>query len=353
MIPVLKPACGNAEINNVVETLRSGWWGNGPRCLEFEQRLAERYERKHCITVNSATAALHLACVAAGIGPGDEVILPALTFASTALAVEYCGATPVFADVAHSTMTLDWWDAAQRVTERTKAVIPVDYAGHPATNNAVDLGLPIIQDAAHAPLGVGYGDYICLSFHPVKPLASPDGGAILLDDDAQAERLRALRWCGINRDTWTRSGKRYSWDYDIAEVGYKCHWNDIAAAIALAQLERYNDMLHRRLALVRRYDRDLRKLVTTPANNQHHQWHLYVIRVKDGERDRLIDYLAEQGISAGVHYKPLTEYPMWRQNTPTVTAREWRRCVSLPLYSDMTDDEQTRVIEAVGEFYGG
>jgi len=329
----------------------------GPKCEEFEQKLAERYERKHCVTVNSATAALHLALKAHGIGPGDEVILPALTFVSTALAVEYCGAKPVFADVSPKTLCIDWDSVGECCSVRTAAVIPVDYAGYPAMEGEPDSVL-IVQDAAHSCGGIGYGDLICLSFHPVKPLATGDGGAILTDNDEEAERLRSLRWCGIDKSTWERARQKYGWDYSIQAIGYKYHWNDLQAAIGLAQLERLDEMTERRRQIATCYTAAFkplegRGLIQCPAVHDRHTWHLYVIRVDADARNQLIDHLTNQGISAGVHYKPLTHYRMWqgqRGNLP-VTEREWQRMVSLPIYPDMTEEEQLRVINAVREFF--
>lgn len=377
MMPVLRPT--NHPINSkdqymsccidlleeaieVNEVIRSGWWGEGPKVAEFEQALAQRYGRKHCIAVNSCTAALHLALLAHGIGPGDEVILPALTFVSTGLAVLYVGAAPVFADVRPDSLCLDWNDVERRVNPNTKAIIPVDYAGFAAANPQA-LGYTresrklfkqaIIQDAAHSCGGLAYGDTVCLSFHPVKNLATPDGGAILTDDDDMDRRLRSLRWCGIDRNTWQRTGKRYSWDYDIAEVGYKCHWNDVAAAIGLVQLRHLDEMNEKRRSAAVYYTNYLAGL-QLPADHYNHTWHLYTIRVPAELRDGLIDHLAGQGISASVHYKPLTYYPMFAdQPTPPITEREWRRLVTLPLYADITQAEQETVIGAIREFMEG
>jgi len=359
VIPVLRPSISEKEIANVIEVLRSGWLGEGPYVHAFEQALAKRYGVEHCVAVNSCTAALHLALLSHGIGPGDEVVVPALTFASTALAVVYCGAKPVFEDVDPETLCLSldqtYWTWRHR---EAKAAIFVDYAGFPAASGHINqfrrYTPPIvIQDAAHSCGGIAYGDSVCLSFHPVKNLATGDGGAILLNDDARAERLRALRWCGIDRSTWQRTGKKYSWDYDIAEVGYKCHWNDVQAAIGLAQLDRLTEMNARRRQIAERYTAELSGIVQTPADHPAHTWHLYPIRVDAEKRDALLDYLAGKDISAGVHYKPLTHYPMFSdQPTPSVTEREWRRLVSLPIFPDLADGEQERVITAVKEFCG-
>lgn len=352
-IPLLQPSCSHAELDAVRRVMLSGWWGNGPLCAEFEGELARRTGYAEVVTVNSATAALHLALLACGVGPGDQVIVPALTFVSTALAVSYTGATPVFADVDADTLAIDAESVAQVVTSRTKAIIPVDYAGLPAHGPWANWGLPIIEDAAHAPLMQHYGDFVVYSFHPVKPLATGDGGAVLLNDASTASRLRALRWCGIDRDTWARTQGRYGWDYAIDEIGYKYHWNDIQAAIGLEQLKRFRILLDRRRELAIRYCQELGPLdvLQLPAFRMDHCWHLFVVRTEAGLRNSLLDYLTTRGISAGVHYKPLTYYaPYASQRTPEVTEREWRRLVTLPLYASMTDAQQSEVIDAITDW---
>jgi len=351
MIPLLQPSCTQAEIEAVAQVLKSGWWGMGPKCDEFEKRLAYRYKRKHCITVNSCTAALHLALLSHGIGPGDDVIVPALTFISSALAATYCGANVIFADICEDTLCIDWADVRAKMTNDVKAVVAVDYAGYPAA--IASPFYPVIQDAAHSCGGIAYGDDVCLSFHPVKNLATGDGGAILTNDDEGAERMRALRWVGIDRSTWERSQKKYGWDYSIEEVGFKCHWNDIQAAIALAQLDRLEELNRKRREIAERYWEGLRDVVWNPVGHKQHTWHLYPIRVPAQYRNGLIDYLLEQGISAGVHYKPLTYYPMYEQETPPVTEREWQKLVSLPIFYDLTMEDQDRVIGAVKDYMKG
>ena len=221
MIPLLQPSVTQAEIDEVVSALESHWWGSGPKVEKFEQLMATQSGYHHCVTVNSATAALHLSLKLFDIGPGDEVIVPALTFISSALAVVYCGATPIFADVRPDTLCIDWNDAREKITENTKAIIAVDYAGYPAKPSQMP-GVAVVQDAAHACGGLYYGDLVTLSFHPVKNLATGDGGAILCRASRNADRLKALRWCGIDRSTWERVEKRYNWDYQINSVGYKC-----------------------------------------------------------------------------------------------------------------------------------
>ena len=362
VLPLLKPSCTDLEIELVESVLRSGWWGQGSMVEQFEREMGKRYGKKHCITTNSATAALHLACKVAGIGPGDEVIVPALTFISTALAAIYCGAKVIFADVYEDTLCVDMFDVEKKFTRNTKMVIPVDYAGYPCMN-VIPYGLiphrrwTIVQDAAHSCGGLGYGDMICLSFHPVKNLATFDGGCILTDNDEWAERARALRWCGINKSTWERSQKKYGWDYQIEEVGYKYHFSDVGAAIALAQLSRLDDLNQRRREIAMIYNDEFSELEDTglvqlPVDHWNHTWHLYPIRVDAGKRNALIDWLLERGISAGVHYKPLTEYSMYNdQPTPPVTEREWQRLVSLPIYYDLEDSDVERVADVVKAFF--
>lgn len=350
MIPVLQPSVSEAEVEAVAAVLRSRWWGNGPRCAEFERRFAAQAGRAYCVTTNSATAALHLSLLALGVSSGDEVILPALTFVSTALAVRYCGAVPVFVDVLPETLTVNWLEAKQAITARTRVLLPVDFAGYPAAEGPPGGNgwhYPVVQDAAHGDGRVSYGTLACHSFHPVKCLATGDGGAIVLDDDEMADRLRVLRWCGISRNTWQRSGERYSWDYDIAELGYKYHWNDLQAAIGLAQLERLDAMQQRRRGIAERYLAELGGVCQLPAWHREHAWHLFVIRVEAAQRQPLIAALAHEGIAAGVHYRPVTEFEPFRQPTPPVTAREWQRCVSLPIFPDLTDEAQGRVIATV------
>jgi len=353
MLPLLKPSCTDAEIAAVTRVLKSGWWGMGRVCEEVEQRLAWLYDYKFCLTMNSATAALHLSVLANNIGPGDEVIVPALTFVSTALAVSYVGATPVFADVDPNTLCVGPHEIASLITERTKAVIPVDYAGYPAI---ALLHAPqvkrytIIQDAAHSCGGVGYGNEVCLSFHPVKNIACGDGGAVLTNDEAHYNRMKALRWCGIDRSTWERSEKKYGWDYSIEEVGYKCHLSDIQAALVSVQLKRMAELLDRRREIAHRYEQALSGLCETPVDHPMHTWHLYPIRVPVSRRNSIIDYMLSKGISVGVHYKPLTYYKMYADTpTPPVTEREWKRLISLPIFYDMTDEDVDMVIRTLKE----
>jgi perosamine synthetase len=254
----------------------------GPVCQEFEERIAEMHGYKYAVTTNSATVALHLALLANNIGVGDEVVVPALTFVSTALAVTYTGAKPIFADVDQDNLCLDWRDVDRRLTDRTKAVIPVDFGGYPFQRaDFYKNRYLVIQDAAHNVGGKTYGDEVCFSFHPVKNLATGDGGCVLTNCKKNYERMKQLRWCGIDRSTFERLGKGYNWEYDIHEVGYKYHWNDIQAAIGLVQLDRLEEMNDKRRALAICYYNELMDVpgITLPAFRIDHKWHLFIIRV--------------------------------------------------------------------------
>lgn len=345
-IPLLQPSVTDAEIEEVTNVLRSRWWGNGPVVKRFEESVKKIYGYEHCVATNSCTAALHLAMIALGIGPGDEVIVPAMTFVSTGYTPLYVGATPVLADIRPDTLCIDWSDVANKMTCRTKAVISVDYAGYPANdgNGAVRIGVPVIQDAAHSCGGLAYGDLICLSFHPVKNLATGDGGAILTSSGEYEKVMRAAAWCGIDRSTWERQLKRYNWDYNIDQIGYKYHWNDVQAAIGVAQLGRLREMNDRRRKIAERYFVELDGYVRLPAYHNDHTWHLFVVGVDN--RDAVVDFIIERDVSVGVHYKPLSHYPMFAGECP-VAETSWLSLLSLPIFADMKDWQQSKVIDTL------
>ena len=369
-IPVFRPYHDEAEIQAVAEVIRSGWWGQGPKTDEFERRFAEFVGAPLAVALNSATAALHLALKVADV-EGGEVISTALTFVSTNHAILYNNATPVFADVQPDTLNIDPQDIARKVTPRTRAILVVHYGGHPADLDAIHEiadahGLVVVEDAAHAAGASYHGQPIgnispltCFSFHPVKNLATGDGGMITLRDEAWAARLRRLRWVGINKDTWVRSaGKeasRYSWQYDVEELGYKYHTNDINAAIGLVQLERLPQTNARRREIAAMYDEGLGDLdwlqLPTVRPDVVSARHNYVVRL--AERDKLADWLREHGIATGMHYIPNHLYAMYRRYaTPLpVTEREWQRLLTLPLFPGLTDDEVAYIIETIRRYH--
>lgn len=378
-IPVFAPNYGQEEIDAVTSVLTSGWIGLGPKTEEFETRFARYVDAPYAVAVNSATAALHLSLLAAGVGPGDEVIVPSLTFVSTAHAVLYVGATPVFTDIDEDTLCSSPKDTKRKITKRTRAIIPVHYGGHPADLDELAVlakahNLVVIEDASHACGSIYHGrkigsisPFTCFSFHAVKNLATGDGGMITVHDKKIANHLRRLRWVGINKDTWDRleevsetgrdSHRVYGWYYEVEELGYKCHMNDIAAALGVVQLSKLNSSNAKRRELGARYTTALAKLPDIRCPSVHpgvvSAQHNYVIRAKN--RDKLHLYLRDRGISSGVHYMPIHLHPYYRKLYPKVhlpvTQRVWKDLLTLPLFPTLSKKDQDAVISAIREFY--
>lgn len=362
MIPIFKPSYTNLERTYVNAVLESGWWGLGPMTERFEKKFAEYVGVKYAVAVNSATAALDLALKAYDIHDG-EVIIPALTFVSTGLAALYNNNKVVFADIDGETLCIDWMDVASKITKKTKAVMPVWYGGRffpidglaPFVMPTDRPDIKVIQDCAHATGNklVGQGtDIACWSFHAVKNLATGDGGMITTNDEEIYKKLLPMRWCGIDKSTWERSQKKYGWDYSIDTVGYKCHMNDITAALGLAQLERIEELNGKRKLRVLQYLEELSDVewLRLPKWDSTSSWHMFVIRITEEDRNRFIDYMLAHGVSVGVHYKPLNTYDIFPKTKLPVTDRVWKTLVTMPLYPDLTDEDFNHIIKTVKNF---
>jgi len=345
----------------------SGWIGLGPKTQEFEERFAEYIGVKYAMGVNSATAALHLACYVLGLKEGDEVIVPSMTFASTGLAPLYCGAVPIFADIEENTLCVDPADVEKNVTSRTKAIIPVHYGGHACRMDeimeiAATHNLHVIEDVAHGCGGKyknkmlgSVGVMGCFSFHAVKNLPTGDGGMITTNDEKIYNPLKKLRWVGIDKGTWDRSERaEYSWQYSIDKLGFKYHMNDITAVIGLAQfkvLEEHN-LIRRKYA--QRYDEAFKDIgwIETPVEKDYaySACHNYVVKVP--MRNELNEYLREKGVSTGVHYEPIHHFQVFGSVKAAlpVTERIWTKLLTLPLYPGMTDEEFEKIITEVIKF---
>lgn len=373
-LPFARPDITEAEIEVVVDAMRSGWLTTGPNAAAFEKEFATFLGGgRHAIAVNSATSGLHLAFEAIGVGPGDEVLVPTWTFTATAEAVRYLGGHPVMVDVHADTLCIDLADAARKVTDRTVAIAPVHFAGLAVPNGELAAfaeahHLKVIEDAAHSfpTLNegelVGAGTYAAtvFSFYATKTMTTGEGGMVVTTDEALAQRMRTMRLHGINRDVFDRySSSKPSWHYDVVAPGYKYNLPDTGAAMGRVQLRRTPEMVGRRRAIADRYDEAFADLpVRLPARapeGSSHAWHLYVLRLHDApmSRDRFIEIMAERGVGTSVHFIPLHLQPYWRdtyslapEDFPVATA-EFANAVSLPIFSSMSDDDVQLVIDTV------
>lgn len=374
-LPFAVPDVGEEEIAEVTEAIRSGWLTTGPKTRQFEREFAQKMGAGiQAIAVNSATAGLHLALEAIGLAPGDEVITTPYTFTATAEVVRYLGAHPVFADINPRTRNIEPEQITARISSRTRAIIPVHFAGLPCDMAAIlDIArrhkLRVIEDAAHAfparsgneLVGSLASDATVFSFYATKTLTTGEGGMIFTRDAKIAERCRIMRLHGINRDAFQRYTSQVpDWYYEVVAPGFKYNLTDLASAIGLAQLRKTDRFRERRAHLAARYTRLLANfpLVLPPdaPAGDSHAWHLYVISlgISAGvERDRFITRMAELGIGCSVHFIPLHLQPYWRdtyglkaESFPNALAA-YNRAVSLPLYTRMTDEDQDRVVAAV------
>ena len=358
MIPVFKPSHDHREIIAVAETLRSGWTGLGPRVTEFERQFASYVGVKYAVATNSGTAALHLAYRLANTGPADEVIVPSLTFVSTALAASYLGATPIFADSCADTLLMDYDHARTLITPRTKAVCLVLYGGQTVSSIPqfyCDRNIPVIFDCAHAcgsKQDLSIAPLHCWSFHAVKNLACGDGGMVTMHSEDLYERARRLRWCGIDTSTYDRGVSptgTYKWEYDVKEVGYKSHMNDITASIGLEQLKKLPDMQLKRSKIAERYISHNLPVQIQPILNSS----LHLLSIRCDRRNDLADHLRGKGINTGVHYKPIHLYDCWGKQRPflPIVEREWQRLLTLPLYPDLELEKVDYICDSIKEFY--
>lgn len=372
-LPYNRPDITEEEIAEVVDTLRSGWLTTGPRTRRFEVEFAAYTGAAHALALSSATAALHLALVAAGVGPGDEVITTPLTFAACANVIVQEGATPVLADVAGDDLNLDPEQVERRCTPRTRALMAVHYAGQPCRmDELLDIAqrrrLFLIEDAAHA-TGASYkgrmvgsiGDATAFSFYATKNLTTGEGGMLTTNRPEVEERARIMTLHGMNRDAWKRYDKGGSWYYEVVAPGYKYNMSDMQAALGLVQLRRLDAMNARRTDLAERLSARLAgcEAIELPAVRPEvrHVWHLYVIRLRLEmlriDRAAFIDELTRRGIGTSVHFIPIHHHPYYREgfgfhpDDYPVTEDAYARLISLPLYPTMTDADVDRVAEAV------
>lgn len=374
-LPFALPDIGEEEIAEVVDSLRSGWLTTGPKTRRFEEEFAEFIgSGVQALAVNSATSGLHLALESIGIGPGDEVITTPYTFTATAEVVRYLGADPVFVDVDRATFNIDPSRIESAITSRTKAILPVHYGGLACDMSAIlDIakrhGLRVVEDAAHALpttcgeriIGALDSDVTVFSFYATKTIATGEGGMVVTKDPEIAKRCRVMRLHGIDRDAFDRyNSDKPSWYYEIIAPGFKYNMTDIAAAIGIHQLKKAYRFQKRRQEIAEFYNSNFKdlpmQLPPTPQEGDMHAWHLYEIRLSDDSpvtRDCFIEQMSGLGVGTSVHFIPLNVHPYWR-NTYNLKDEDftnsmdcYRRAVSLPIYTRMTDEDVQRVVNAV------
>ena len=376
LLPYGRQTVEEEDIRSVVEILRSDWLTTGPKVAEFEEALAARVGVKHAVSLTSGTAALHAAVFAAGLGPGDEAVTTPITFCATANCLLYQGASPLFADVLPDTLNIDPGEAARRITPRTRALLPVDYAGHPADlDTLMELAgrhrLVVIEDGCHAlgaeyrgrPIG-GVSHMTVFSFHPVKHLTTGEGGAVTTDDPALARRLKLFRNHGIDSDPRKRQTEG-QWYYEMTELGFNYRLPDIACALGLSQLRRLDANLARRREIAARYGEAFRDLpgLALPAvrPEANPAWHLYPVRVDASRlragREDIFRALRGEGIGVNVHYIPVHLHPYYQQRfgfrrgSCPVAEKAYEGLITLPMFHGMSEGDVEDVVEAVRKVF--
>lgn len=377
MIPYARQSVDEEDIQGVVEVLRSDWLTTGPMVERFEQAVGDFVGAKHAVAVSNGTAALHAAMAAASIGPGDEVIVPTMTFAATANAVVFQGGHPVFIDVLPNTLLVDPSEAEAKITSRTRAIIAVDYAGQPCEYDALRAiadkhGVSLVADACHS-LGAEYkrrkvgtlADLTVFSFHPVKHITTGEGGMVVTDNVEYAEKMRRFRNHGISTDHRQRA-KDSTWFYEMTDLGYNYRLTDFQCALGVSQLRKLPDWIKRRREIAREYDLAFAqspaiKPLVASADIKH-SYHLYVVKLEEaqleGRRASAFEALRQEGIGVNVHYIPVHLHPFYCEHFGTrpgmcpVAEEAYERILSLPIFPTMKDQEVKEVIEKVWRVVG-
>ena len=381
-VPFALPECGDEEIEEVVAVIKSGWLTTASRCARFECDFAKFVGAKHALAVNSATAALHLGLEALGIGEGDKVLVPTFTFTATAEVVRYLRADPVFVDCDPETFCINATqidNAVKGEKGKLKAIIPVHFGGHPCDIDSIlefaksSPGLKVMEDAAHAiparyngRLIGTFGNITCFSFYANKTMTTGEGGMLCTDDDEIAKRVKVMRLHGINRDVWDRFSTGASWEYDVVAPGFKYNMPDINAALGIHQLKKVELFREKRERIAKIYYEELGDIPSLILPRLHcdmkdHSWYIFVVlidrdRTKGGiDRNEFIDEMTKRNIGTSVHYKPLHRMTYYKQKygfKPEMFPNaEWvfERCVSLPMFSAMTDEQLEYVIKSIKE----
>ena len=378
-LPFSRPSISPEAINEVVECLKSGWITTGPRTKRFEEDLRQYLGAPHVLALTSATAGLHLALLALDLKPGDEVITTPLTFAATLNVIVLAGAKPVLVDVDPRTFNMDMTRLEQAITPRARAIMPVHFAGLPVDLDplyalAQKHKLRVVEDAAHA-IGTEYkgkrlgsfGDIQVFSFHPNKNMTTGEGGCVATRDAELAATIALLRFHGMDREAWDRFGKKGSQHYEIIRPGFKYNMMDMQAALGIHQLKALDGFIARRTELARRYQARLAgrpelTLPQAPAFDHRHAWHLFTVLINPEtagfDRDAFMAKMKQRNIGTGLHYRAVHLYPYYRDHFGFKPGdfphaeKIGERIVSLPLFPDMTDADQERVLAAMADIFG-
>ena len=369
MIKSSRGCCGAEELAEVKEAFDYGYFGLAYKTNEFEEELGKYLGTdRFVIAVSTGTNALHLALDTIGIKPGDEVIMPSMTFVATAQAVAMCGGIPVFCEIHPDTFLIDVEDVKKKITPKTKAIIPVHYAGRPCDMDALmkikeETGIRIVEDAAHA-FGTYYkgkkigsfGDITCFSFDSIKVMTCGEGGAVITNDPSFDDLSRKKRLLGIDRKTMhVKDWKKRSWIYDVPTLGYRYHMSNINAAIGLAQIKKVDKFIERRRELCHLYDeelKDVKGISLMPDSYDTITPFMYVIRVKDGKRNQLKDYLMEHDIESGISYIPCHHFSLFHKDTDNlpITDEAFEELLCLPMHYELKDEDVKEVTNRIKEF---
>ncbi|MCG7345501.1 DegT/DnrJ/EryC1/StrS aminotransferase family protein [Sporosarcina sp. ACRSL] len=371
-IPYALPLIGDEEIKEVIDTIKSNWLSKGPKTVQFEEEFARYVGANYAVGVNSCTAGLHLAQLAVGIGQGDEVITTPYTFAATVNTILHTGATPVLVDIDYETMNIDPTKIEEKITTKTKAIIPVHFAGYPCDMKGIKeiadkYNLYVIEDAAHAvytkyheTMIGNVGDITCFSFYATKNLVTGEGGMITTNDREIAERIRMMSLHGMSKNAWNRYSDKGSWYYEIEDAGYKYNMTDIQAAFGIVQLNKLQEFQEKRAEYAHIYNQAFRGIegITIPYSDEihRHAWHLYVIRIDQDkftiDRAQFIEELGKRGVGVSVHFIPIPVHPYYKKLGYDIkhfpqSEKAYNGAISLPLYPRMSNEDVQYVVEVV------
>lgn len=374
MIPYGRQWIEEDDIQAVIEVLKSDYLTTGPKVQEFEKTVAEYVGAKYAVAVSNGTAALHATCFAAGIKSGDEVITTPITFAASSNCVLYCGGKAVFADIEADTYNIDPNDIVRKITNKTKAIIPVHFAGQPCNMDKINeiakqYNLIVIEDAAHA-LGADYkgkkigsiSDMTIFSFHPVKHITTGEGGMITTNDKDLYDKLILFRTHGITRDSEFMTHNEGAWYYEQLDLGFNYRITDIQCALGISQMKKLDRFVARRKEIANKYNqafRDVQNIILPKqADNCNSSWHLYVIQILNKDRKQVFNKLRQLGIGVNVHYIPVYKHPYYQNNGYNKTAcanaeNYYKHTISIPIFPKMTDKEVDYVIENIKAIIGG